>query len=162
MTFGDVDDGSAAVWQDGQLHELAVPPHWAEGQVETRVRSAAINEAGTVVGYAEAYSAEHQRLNSRAIVSLDGAPLQDLNELVNLPGKTLIRADALNDAGQIVAVGQDAVDGTYGLFLMTPVPEPATWSFVLTGLLGLSLRSRLCRAIAIEAEGADERAVVSC
>ena len=73
----------------------------------------ALNNLGMVVGYS----------GLSAFLYRDGAMI-DLNTLVpNLDGVSLREAVAINDAGQIVAIGSN-LNG----YLLTPIPEPAEFA----------------------------------
>ena len=79
-----------------------------------------INKSGQVVGwYNIAGSAR------RAFISTNGAPLRDLNALMDSTGAgwTLQEATAINDNGQIVGNAVNKVGSPHG-FLLTPVPFP--------------------------------------
>ena len=44
----------------------------------------------------------------------------------------------INERGQILGLGSVHGDGSYlHVFLLTPVPEPATWALLLAGLAAL-------------------------
>lgn len=83
-----------------------------------------INNSGTIVG-----SSAVDFKFSHAFIYNNGV-MTDLNALVDLPGIRLDDALAINDAGQIVAIGNSFT------FLLTPiaVPEPATYLFAFTWL----------------------------
>jgi len=74
-----------------------------------------INESGQIVGYS----------NGRAVVWTVGCGLRDLNMLVqtSMQDWTLISAEAINNAGQIV--GNARRGDEFQAFLLTPVPLPS-------------------------------------
>src|SRR5262249_7230801 len=75
----------------------------------------AINNSGTVVGYATTRANEYH-----AFVSTDGGRMQDLNRLI--PPNTvwiLGEAHGINDAGQIA--GSGSISGQTHAFLLPPV-----------------------------------------
>jgi probable HAF family extracellular repeat protein len=94
-----------------------------------------INSAGQVVGTS----------NYRAFITgPNGVDMTDLNSLVSLPtGVVLVRSDAINDIGQIIANASN--DRAY---LLTPisvsVPLPSTLALMLggVGLLGVAQRQK--------------------
>jgi probable HAF family extracellular repeat protein len=88
-----------------------------------------INEAGQVVGSS---SAQGGFSNFHAFITgPNGEGMMDLNSLVNLPpGVTLTEATAVNNNGQVVAMGL--------------IPEPETYALMLAGLglLGFMVRRK--------------------
>lgn len=94
-----------------------------------------INAAGDVVGsggfgnpYVEAF----------LYTSADGHVV-NLNHLTPETqhdfGWELIHAKAINDVGQIVGLGRAPGSGSFQAFLLTPVPEPASYVLALTSLV---------------------------
>jgi hypothetical protein len=56
-----------------------------------------------------------------------------LNTLIDpLSGWELLSADGINDAGQIIGIG--LIGGENRAYLLTPVPEPATWLMLVLGV----------------------------
>jgi hypothetical protein len=51
-------------------------------------------------------------------------------------GWTLLKAEAINDAGQIAALGQNA-SGQWHALLLSPVPEPCAIGLLGIGAIGL-------------------------
>jgi len=95
----------------------------------------AINEAGIAVGFAKDAGDI-----KRAMITLDGTTLVDLNTLVNLSGTgflTLNEATDINEFGEIVGIGTRS-DGSVGAFALTAVPVPgAVWLFASgLGMIG--------------------------
>jgi probable HAF family extracellular repeat protein len=88
-----------------------------------------INDAGQVVGSS---SAQGGFSNFHAFITgPNGEGMMDLNSLVNLPpGVTLTEATAVNNNGQVVAMGL--------------IPEPETYALMLAGLglLGFMVRRK--------------------
>ena len=102
-----------------------------------------LNDAGEV-GLAKTASADlHAFL-------YDGMTAYDLNNLLSNPilGLSLTEATAINNLGQIVAYGSDAICGGTCTYLLTPgrqnpTPEPRFYGIILCGLLGaIGLRYR--------------------
>jgi len=105
--------GHAFLWEDGAMIDLAAP-----GDVRSST-ALAVNAAGHVVGDV------NEELTQFAFLWRDGVML-DLNDLIPADsGWTLLRANDVNDSGQIVGYGW--LDGFSGFraFLLTPcVPPP--------------------------------------
>ena len=104
-----------------------------------------INDAGQVVGASDGdFSKSHAFLWTGS----DG--MQDLNALIDpldplRAVTTLSQAFGINNAGQIV--GSGFINGKDHAYLLTPVPEPETYSMMVAGLglLGFMLRRRAAR-----------------
>ena len=89
-----------------------------------------VNSTGTVVGWNDGGS-----LGEEAFLWTAADGMLRLNELlVGVSGWDVQRVRSINDLGYIVgnAVGSD---GIVHAVLLTPVPEPATWSLLVAGLL---------------------------
>jgi uncharacterized membrane protein len=114
----------AARWDNGQLTLL--------DQLEgvTQARAYAINDAGQVVGSSFTGGGSIATLweGTQAIA------LQSL--VVNGENWQLWQALDINASGQIVGWG--TFNGRAQSFLLTPVPESATWAYMLIGIVGLS------------------------
>ena len=73
--------------------------------------------------------------NSRAVIWKGGGPVANLNDLIDpTSGWLLTSTTGINDAGQIVGVGQQ--NGQSRAFLLTSIPEPSTiilaaWAAIL-------------------------------
>ncbi|TRW15348.1 PEP-CTERM sorting domain-containing protein [Glacieibacterium frigidum] len=111
-----------------------------------------INNFGTVVGFGQAIDADTGDLGpvTGLIWFFNGTGYDGflLDSLVDLPaGYTTYAAQAINDAGQIVGFG-DTPDGVQRGYLLSMVPEPATWALLIGGfgMVGTALRRR--RALA--------------
>lgn len=93
-----------------------------------------INNAGQVIGWSHVGDVAH------AMLWTETAGMQDLNALIDsAEGWVLSSANGINEKGQIVGTG--LLNGqSYG-FLLSPVPEPATWAMMLGGL-GVLFRRR--------------------
>lgn len=120
------------------------------GSLGTQLTSEALNDFATVVGsYNSGIKAGvYGDTEFRAWVSYAGAPLVDLNTLIDPAlGWTLLTATDVNELGQITGVGYTP-DGNYHPYILTPsaVPEPATYGWTALALLaGLLLRRRAWR-----------------
>jgi probable HAF family extracellular repeat protein len=94
----------------------------------------AINADGWVTGVAfPALSDTPDRAEERAFL-FDGEAMHDLNGLLDGSGAgwVLHSANDINDLGQIVGYGTH--NGVTRAFLLTPVPEPATYALMFAGL----------------------------
>lgn len=96
----------------------------------------AVNNAAQVVGY------DYYGGSVRAFVTgPEGSDKVDLNTLVDLPeGDWLEVASDINDRGQVIAWSH-----LQRSYLLTPVPEPSSALFMLTGLLLLGRLRGACR-----------------
>jgi probable HAF family extracellular repeat protein len=93
-----------------------------------------INDAGLVVG-----SSGRGEYATSAFVWTLADGMQDLNALIDArdPLKATIEltsAADINNAGQIVGYGRDAINGGQRAFLLTPIPEHDDWALLLVGL----------------------------
>ena len=96
----------------------------------------AVNDAGQVVG--DAHGSPTDEVPSAFLYT--NGQMYNLNNLID-PSLHLFleQATAIDDQGQIVA------NGLGGAYLLTPVPEPSTWTLfgiALVGILSRSLRSQ--------------------
>jgi probable HAF family extracellular repeat protein len=97
-------------------------------------RAQDINNLGDAVGW----SWIDGMGNSRAVLWKGGGPIANLNDLIDpTSGWLLTSATGINDAGQIVGVGQH--NGQGRAFLLTPIPEPSTTTTAVWTALLLSL-----------------------
>ena len=93
-----------------------------------RSLAAGINDVGQVVGMSDAFPGSPRAF----ITSPDGRGMMDLNSLVDLPpGVGLVGATAINDAGQLTALGWIA-----------PIPEPEISALLLAGLALIGFMAR--------------------
>jgi probable HAF family extracellular repeat protein len=101
-----------------------------------------INNSGQVVGYATTQTNDY-----RATLWDDGHAI-DLNTFLTASeigdGWVLRTATAINDHGVIVGWGDNTITGMQDAFMISPVPEPETYSMLLAGLglIGAALRRR--------------------
>lgn len=87
-----------------------------------------INNFGQVVGTSTTLS------DQRAFIWTAAGGMVDLNSLIDpASGWTLVGAENINEVGQILAIGYSPT-GNYEAVLLSPVPEPATYAFMLSGL----------------------------
>ena len=99
-----------------------------------------INSNGQVVGYLYTMSLFGSASYDAFLYS--GGTMVDLNTLIPAnSGWDLEYASAINDNGQICGYGTNP-SGQTDAFLLTPVPEPATWGLLLLGGVGFMLRKR--------------------
>jgi probable HAF family extracellular repeat protein len=117
---------------DGTMHDLeTLGGFYSDGR--------GINAAGQVVGVSEIIinDAGHER----AFLYTGNSGMIDLNSLIDpQSGWELLRAMAINDAGQITGVG--LIGEESHAFLLTPVPEPSALV-----LLGIVCASHSCSAV---------------
>jgi probable HAF family extracellular repeat protein len=123
----------ATLWTNGIARDL--------GTLDGNSIGMGINSVGQVVGSAFSSTGGIPR----AFLWSNGV-LRDLNEfIVSGQGNfsSLISARAINDLGQIVGQGETS-DGSYHAFLLTPVPEPETYTMLIAGLgmVGFLIRRR--------------------
>ncbi|MCW7539669.1 hypothetical protein OOT46_17660 [Aquabacterium sp. A7-Y] len=132
---------ASGIWKDGQLEEIATPPYYQFGNPQG-TRAVAINDAGVVVGLGTCEDRSTGAFHECVQVALDGKTFEDLNRLVDLPGWRLSYEAELNESGQILALGIDPT-GREASFLLSPVPEAASWACMLMGLATLALLREL-------------------
>lgn len=89
-------------------------------------RAMDINNDGDVVGWSWIDGAG----NSRAVLWEDGGSIVNLNDRIDpMSGWLLMNATGINNAGQIVGVGE--IDDQSRAFLLTPVPEPSSFGLLV-------------------------------
>ena len=116
----------AFLHEDGVMRDL--------GTLMINSYAHALNESGEVVGY----MSDSLQSNERAFV-YTGGRLYDLNSVADLPAGWMLRqAIEINDLGQIVGWGTSAT-GRHTAFVLTPVPEPASF-LVAAGAALIALR----------------------
>jgi hypothetical protein len=108
-----------------------------------------VNDAGVIVGYAsnDGFATYTGFVDSGGVFTF-----------VDAPGSSQTGFGALNDQGDIVGEYYDA-NGNEFAFLATPVPEPATWAFMLIGITGVGLAARRrpsSRRLTDRSEGEDK------
>lgn len=115
----------AKVFSD-EIYDLGLLPGFPGAAAQ------AINNDGTIVGSALAGTIV------RALIWQPGdTQPTDFNTLVNLPGETLVACHDINNAGQILARGNN------GYYIFTPlVPEPAAAAALVMGGIALLRRRR--------------------
>jgi probable HAF family extracellular repeat protein len=98
----------------------------------------AVNELGQVVGFSEVAPGSSER---HAFFYSDGQMIDltewlelSFNEAAGLNSASIV----LNDLGQI-ALDTIMDDGTRGIFLLTPIPEPSLYALMLAGLGALAM-----------------------
>lgn len=115
------------------------------GNPNARTFGLDINNAGAVVG-----TMDGPQLATRGFVYLPGMGLTLLDDLVqNLGTFHIEQALAINDAGEIAAIGYDAMSGRYDTLLLTPLstapttaPEPDGRALLAAGLVLLVAGAR--------------------
>lgn len=132
LTVGDaaIPDGRyrAVVWPDAQPIDLGtLPQHQSSGATD-------VNDLGAVVG--TSYTLPD---HGSAVLWQDGHAF-DLNDLIAPASEwRLYHADAINNLGQVI--GRGIRDGREAIYLLTPVPEPASVPLAFSAI-ALILRSR--------------------
>ena len=118
----------AFVWQDGLAADLGTLGGFSSLAWD-------INNSGQVVGYAyTSTGVYHASLWEQGIAI-------DLNDLVSAaPAWELESARGINDSGQIV--GAAILNGEEHGFLLTPIPEPATFLLMVFGV-AITIRGRV-------------------
>lgn len=124
-----------AFMYDGTMHDIGqLPGAWTTAAL-------AINDHGWIVGRAVRGSDNH---DNHAFV-YDGTTMADLNGLIDhASGWTLTEAYGINDSGQIVGNGVNALGQSHA-FLLTPVPEPSSVLCLGTALLSFAAVTRTKR-----------------
>lgn len=141
LAYSGVGFAHAAMFQDGTSIDL--------GTLGTRDSAAyAINARGQVVGWSH-----NDLFDGRAFLYENGK-MVDLNNLVDIsiPQFVLKEAVEIADSGKILAYG--CVDLHYECrsVILSPVPEPATTTMLLTGLalLGIHRGRKARRNVSVE------------
>jgi probable HAF family extracellular repeat protein len=118
------DQSMCFLWENGITTALGLLPD-TEYCVAT-----GINDVGQIVGYCSGFKCP--------LVPFLWTPNEgmiDLNTLIDSSGITIDQATGINNQGQIIC------NSNQGALLLTPVPEPATYSFfILVGLTFLRCR----------------------
>jgi uncharacterized membrane protein len=127
---GNLDQ--AARWDQGELTLL----NQLEGFVSSRTYG--INGAGLVVGTSFGWIDDTYGSTATLWEGTQAVALQDL--LINGEGWQLWQAQDINSAGQIVGWGM--LNGSSQSFLLSPVPESATWAYMAIGMIALTALGR--------------------
>jgi probable HAF family extracellular repeat protein len=98
---------------------------------DLRSRALGINDIGQVVGYSSSPFDDLFETSHAFFTGPNGIGMTDLNSLVSPPGDFISSATAINNHGQLAAVG-------------TVVPEPEMYAMLLLGLglIGFLARGR--------------------
>ncbi len=129
----------ATLWHNGRIQDLGA----LAGGMESAAR--AVNQSGQAVGYSfyDGNAAPHAML-------WHGGIMHDLNSMLTpdvvLAGWVLSDASGINDMGAIVGSAYNTRTGVNQAYLLSPVPEPATWGLMMAGLGALLLKQRQRRA----------------
>lgn len=117
----------AALWENGTAIDLGNPGDYASFAY-------GLNNQGHVVGsFIGIDDTIGHDVEEYAALWIDGNRI-NLNSLIDgNAGILLNSAYGINDQGWIIARGIDSND-TYHTYLLTPVPEPATYALLLAGL----------------------------
>lgn len=132
--YADLADRSTvhAFLYDGTMHDIGTLAG------ATNSYGVGINDKGQVTGYAELIAG-----GQVAFLYDSQHGMVDLNTLIDpTSGWYLRKANAINYAGQIVGLG--TIDGQSHAFLMTPVPEPTTFTLAILALGGIVARAWKC------------------
>jgi probable HAF family extracellular repeat protein len=117
------------IYMDGQMAPL--------GNLAADNVAVALNNLGAVLGYSSVWSGDGTR--DIPYLYQDGAQY-DLASLLTDPGWRLAEVTDINDSGMIVGRACDLA-GCHAA-LLTPVPEPAAYAMLLSGLGWLGWRRR--------------------
>lgn len=126
----------AFLYRDGSMHDLGT----LGGSFSTAL---SINEQGDVVGVAEL--AENDPLDgpiqhaflyrNGTLIDLNLSLAASFNDIAYVQPYSVV----MNDVGNVLLYGATA-SGLRGVFMLTPIPEPAIYMLMLAGLLALGSR----------------------
>jgi probable HAF family extracellular repeat protein len=123
----------AFLYSGGAMMDLGTLPGGTASQAY------GINNKGQVVGASNTTNVP----NGYHAFLYSGGVMVDLNTLISTnSGWILDCAEAINNNGQIVALGNNIFFGGVDAFLLTPVPEPASMWLLALGSAALLLRKR--------------------
>jgi hypothetical protein len=128
----------ATVWSHGQVYTLSTLGGFDGGN------GRGINDRGIAVGFGS-NSNDGSLQGMYWSFNGSGYDAYALDSLVaNLGGWQTGAAQSINDDGTIVGFGTRA-DGTSGAYILTAVPEPASWAMMVAGfgLIGVCARRRV-------------------